>query len=69
MTGHGQDLDLELLDPAGIMAATGLGERTVQTLVYGRHLPVVKVGSRSYVRRSDLAGWIERNTEPARADQ
>ncbi|MEA4944534.1 MAG: helix-turn-helix domain-containing protein [Propionicimonas sp.] len=61
--------DLELLDVAGIVAATGLAARTVRELVYTRQLPVVKVGSRAYVRRSDLADWIERNTEPARAEQ
>lgn len=55
-------IDLELLDCAGIVGATGLPERLVRRLLSDRRLPIVKVGRRVYVRRAELADWIESNT-------
>ena len=60
------DAALELLDIPAIVTLTKLSERFVRELVYTRRLPVVKLGKNVFVRRSDLAAWIENNTSPAR---
>ncbi len=56
----------ELLDIPAIVSLTHLSERFVTRLVYSRRVPVVKLGPRVFVRRSDLAALIENNTSPAR---
>lgn len=60
------DAALELLDIPAIVALTHLGERFVTRLVYSRRVPVVKLGPRVFVRRTDLAALIESNTSPSR---
>ncbi len=70
-TSHALDTDglppdLELLDVAGVRTATGLSRDFCRRLVYGRQVPTVRIGGRVFVRRSDLASWIQANTQPAR---
>lgn len=58
--------DLGLLDVHAVAELTGLGSELVRKLVYGRRLPTVRIGGRVFVRRTDLAEWIDANTKPAR---
>lgn len=46
-------------------AATGLPERTCRELFNRRYVPLVRIGSRLYVRRSDMLAYIDRRTTPA----
>lgn len=61
-----RDEDLQLLDIPAVRALTGLSERFVRELVYTRRVPVVKLGRSVFVRRADLAEWIQQNTTPPR---
>lgn len=42
------------------VAASGLGRTTIYELIKRRELPIVKVGSRSLIRRQDLEAMLER---------
>lgn len=42
------------------VSATGLGRTTIYELIKRGELPLVKVGSRSLVRRQDLEAMLER---------
>jgi excisionase family DNA binding protein len=39
----------------------GRSEQSVQHLIFNRDLPVVRVGRRVHLRRSDLDAFIEEN--------
>jgi len=39
----------------------GRSEQAVQHLIFGRELPVVRVGRRVHLDRRDLDAWIEKN--------
>ncbi len=40
----------------------GRTEQSVQHLIFGKQLPVVRVGRRVHLRRSDLDRFIDQNT-------
>ena len=42
------------------VVASGLGRTTIYELIKRREIPVVKVGSRSLIRRQDLEAMLER---------
>ena len=60
----------ELLTVAQAAQESGLKQRTIRGLFNTRALPLVRIGSRLYVRRGDLLAFIEAATIPAanRAD-
>ncbi|CAL8975451.1 hypothetical protein TESS_TESS_00852 [Tessaracoccus sp. O5.2] len=55
----------ELLTVADAAAETGLKERTIRHLFDTRAVPLVKIGTRLYVRRADLVAYLDSATVPA----
>ena len=55
-----------LLDTPAISAYTGFPIRLVRRLIIDRDLPVTKVRSRVYIRRSDLDAYIASCERPAK---
>jgi len=56
----------ELFTPAEAAAAVGRPERAIRHLFDKRAFPLVKMGRRVYVRRSDLEAYLTASTIPAR---
>ena len=56
-----------LLSIPGAAAFAGLKERAMRHLFTQRVFPVVALGTRLYVRRSDLIAYIDSHTEPVRS--
>ena len=48
--------------------ATGIGRTTLYKLISGGELPIVKIGTRSLIRRIDLENLLGRNLIGARTD-
>ena len=46
--------------------ATGIGRTTLYKLISGGELPIVKIGTRSLIRRIDLEALLDRNLVGAR---
>jgi excisionase family DNA binding protein len=56
----------QLYTPAEAAAAVNRPERAIRHLFDKRAFPLVKMGRRVYVRRSDLAAYLTASTIPAR---
>ena len=54
-----------LLDVDGVAASLSISRRMATDLVYGRAVPVVKIGRLVRVRRSDLDAYVAAQTIPA----
>ena len=48
--------------------ATGIGRTTLYKLISGGELPIVKIGTRSLIRRIDLEDLLGRNLVRARTE-
>jgi len=68
MTDTSPDPTLQLLDPAQGAALTGRPERAIRYLFDKRAFPLVRLGRRVYVRRSDFEAYLEASTEPAKTN-
>lgn len=52
----------ELLDAHGIMAEMGVKYSAARAII--RHLDIIRVGQRVFVRRGDVHAYIEQQTVP-----
>ena len=50
-----------LLDVKQAAVYLGRTEQSIQHLIFARELPVVRVGRRVHLHRTDLDDWIEKN--------
>ncbi len=57
--------DILTLSLAEAVAATGIPERTIRTLVSTRRIPYIKVGKFLRFRPAELAAWLDASAVPA----
>ena len=59
----GSDVQPMLLDVKQAAVYLGRSEQAIQHMIFQKDLPVVRVGRRVHLHRTDLDAFIERNKE------